>query len=1002
MRFAGRRRDDSIGHPVHDAAPQIADYTLLERIGAGSYGEVWRARSVTGAERALKVVHRRSFQHDRPYRREFEGIQKFESLARGHPHLVTVFHVGRLEADEAFYYVMELADAVPGTATDRYAPRTLRSDLDAGAPLTATALVQLGVALTEALGHLHRHGLIHRDVKPSNIIFVGGLPKLADIGLVAEAGENRSFVGTEGFVPPEGPGTPQGDLFSVGKVLYEAMTGRDRTEFPELPANFGARPDHGALLELNEIILRACERDPARRHATAEDLLGELRLLQGGLSLRRLRQTERRLRFFRRVGIGAAVLALFAFVAVGLARREAARQRANFNAAETLRLRAEAAERSAREQLHETSVALSRASRLSLSAGRRERALAAIRAGSAVRSSQELADELIGVLASDDVRPAGVLTHLPSRPGLAFNSRLTEMALPWDGTVSVRSVPESQERLRLECPEPGAPVLLWSADDRWLLARHGSGRVRIWAADTGDTVLDTQSVGPFPTIARGRVLLPFPHERRVELRDLPAGRKVADLKFDFDFDATALSPDGESIAVNPLGIPFFRILAANDGRKTHEFALDSSTVGLAWSADSRWIAVGSDDNAVYLWSLASGGPQLRLIGHQNLVHDVAFIAGGRLLMSSAWDGTTRFWEVPTGREVLRLGDSGHVGYGETAGRLAVHSYRADEIKLYDFVQPSVVRTLSLPATNRLISPFGAAFSPDGQHLAVGAWDGAHVFNLSTGNRVVTVPEPFARSVSFLDQGHTLLVSGQHSCRRWPLKPGASGLELAGPAATIAGGHRWNLASADPNQAVALAREDEVRLVAPGQPTRSFRRPQQQFQRVALSPNGRWLAAGGGLLPGFAVWDRESGEIAPWSPPPSNLGCEVVFSPDSRWLLVSDEGRFTAHSTADGRAGWTIPRQDTSNLFGLAAFTADGRFLACAVSRTLVSLHSAATGEVLARLEHPDPQQVLALAFSDDASQLAVVGPVHQVRVWNLRLLGREVAAAGLPWPLPYP
>ena len=987
---------------MQDAAPQptIADFTLLERIGAGSYGEVWRARSVTGAERALKIVHRRSFQHERPYRREFEGIQKFESVARGHPHLVTVFHVGRLEADEAFYCVMELADAVPAASSDGYAPRTLRSDLDGGAPLTAAVLVQLGVALAEALGHLHHHGLIHRDVKPSNIIFVGGMPKLADIGLVAEAGENRSFVGTEGFVPPEGPGTPQGDLYSVGKVLYEAMTGRDRTEFPELPANFGARPDHGALLELNEIILRACERDPARRHATAEDLLRELRLLQAGLSLRRLRQTERRLQTFRRVGIGAALLALVALVGVGLARRDAARQRANFAAAETLRLRAEAAERSAREQLHETSVALSRASRLSLAAGRRERALAAIRAGSAVHSSRELADELIGVLAGDDVQPAGVLTNLPSRHGLAFNSRLTEMALPWEGRVSVRSVPESAERLRLACPEPDSPVLFWSADDRWLLGRHDSGRVRVWAAETGEPVLEARSVGPSPTIAHGRVLLPFPRERRLELRDLPAGQPVVDLALDFEFDTTSLSPDGRSIAVNPLGVPFFRIIAAEDGRPTHEFGLESGAVALAWSADSRWLAVGSDDNAVYLWSLAEGGPQLRLIGHQNLVHDVAFMAGGRLLMSSAWDGTTRFWEVPTGREVLRLGDSGHVSYGEATGRLAVQVYRADEIKLYDFVQPSVVRTLSLPATNRLISPFGAAFSPDGRHLAVGAWDGAHVFHLATGNRVLTVPEPFARSVLFLDEGRTLLVSGQQTCRRWPVKPGEAGLALAGPAITLAGGHRWNLASADSHQAVALARDEEVRLIIPGQPTRTFRRPPQQFQRVALSPDGRWLAAGGGLVPGLAVWDRESGDLAPWSPPPSSRGCEVVFSPDSRRLLVSDEGHLTAYSTADGRADWTLPRHDTANLFGLAAFTADGRFLACTMSRTVVSLHAAATGETLARLEHPDPQQVLALAFSEDASQLAVVGPVHQVRVWDLRSLGREVTAAGLPWPLP--
>jgi serine/threonine protein kinase len=136
-----------------------------------------------------------------------------------------------------------------------YLPHTLRSLLRPNpqpstlnsqpttARLPADRVLELGLALTEALTHLHTNGLVHRDVKPSNIIFVGGKPKLADIGLVTDAGDTRSIVGTEGYLAPEGPGTPQADLFALGKVLYEAVTGLERRQFPQLPPDLREWPD---------------------------------------------------------------------------------------------------------------------------------------------------------------------------------------------------------------------------------------------------------------------------------------------------------------------------------------------------------------------------------------------------------------------------------------------------------------------------------------------------------------------------------------------------------------------------------------------------------------------------------------------------------------------------------------------------------------------------------------------------------------------------------------
>jgi tetratricopeptide (TPR) repeat protein len=143
------------------------------------------------------------------------------------------------------------------------------------------------------LAHLHQHDLVHRDIKPSNVIFVNGVPKLGDIGLVAEAGDTQSIVGTEGYLPSEGPGTPQADIFSLGKVLYEISTGMDRRRFPELPEDLRDWPDRKQVVEFNEILLKACAKDSAQRYQTAEALRKDLDLLDSGKSVRGKRRLDR-------------------------------------------------------------------------------------------------------------------------------------------------------------------------------------------------------------------------------------------------------------------------------------------------------------------------------------------------------------------------------------------------------------------------------------------------------------------------------------------------------------------------------------------------------------------------------------------------------------------------------------------------------------------------------------------------------------------------------------
>src|SRR5262249_44417253 len=151
--------------------------------------------------------------------------------------------------------VMELADdqrTGQDIDPDNYEPRTLRSELDQRKRLPMAECLQISLALTTALEHLHQHGLVHRDIKPSNLIFVNGMPKLADIGLVAAADERCSFVGTEGYVPNEGPGKAQADIFALGKVLYQMVTGFKADRYPSLPGDWASATSEERK-ELNQV-----------------------------------------------------------------------------------------------------------------------------------------------------------------------------------------------------------------------------------------------------------------------------------------------------------------------------------------------------------------------------------------------------------------------------------------------------------------------------------------------------------------------------------------------------------------------------------------------------------------------------------------------------------------------------------------------------------------------------------------------------------------------------
>lgn len=194
---------------------------------------------------------------------------------------------------------MPLADDLDGMPFDpkrieTYTPLSLALWLIEHGRATTHQAVGWGIRLAQTLGRMHGQGLLHRDVKPANLLFSGGELSLSDFGSVGQPGDSVEFPGTEGYVPPDGLGSPAMDVFALGRTLYEAWTGRDRFQFPSLPREVTEAADwsrHG--WQLNEVLLRAADGRPSKRFSTAQQLQRGLEQVgrgRAGISRRRLLQ----------------------------------------------------------------------------------------------------------------------------------------------------------------------------------------------------------------------------------------------------------------------------------------------------------------------------------------------------------------------------------------------------------------------------------------------------------------------------------------------------------------------------------------------------------------------------------------------------------------------------------------------------------------------------------------------------------------------------------------
>ena len=279
-------------------------WKFVQEIGRGAYGVVYRALGPVGEHAAVKVC-RRDAVGDECYERELRGAKLFRSIP---PQEGLVRMRDLVETDWGFYAVLDLADDEFGglpNSSDGYRPKTLARVIAGEKALPLKECVKLAVSLANGLSSLQRHHLLHRDIKPGNVIYVAGRPVLSDPGLLIKESDAVSLVGTPGYVPPEKFTDAASDIYSLGLTLKAASFGRQVDELDKGPA-MEADTGSACFPVWWRILNKATDPVASRRYQSAKALVKAFKML-------RFRMFLAKSSWFSRMVIGGMFLAVVAY-----------------------------------------------------------------------------------------------------------------------------------------------------------------------------------------------------------------------------------------------------------------------------------------------------------------------------------------------------------------------------------------------------------------------------------------------------------------------------------------------------------------------------------------------------------------------------------------------------------------------------------------------------------------------------------------------------------------
>ncbi|HEV3438405.1 MAG TPA: protein kinase [Gemmata sp.] len=1003
-----------ITFPISPSArqtPQVPGFEIVRELGRGGMGVVYLARQ-TGLNRlvALKMIlpgASATPEERLRLQREAEAIARLQ-----HPNVVQIFQVG--ETEGRLFLALEYVNG-----------GSLSAHL-AGKPLAARAAATLVETLALAIEHAHEHGIIHRDLKPANVLLIKDnltherkdaknaeeinetkqgasdsnssiaplphcvkpsslTPKITDFGLAKLVQDNagltgpNDMLGTPSYMAPEqvfgdakaiGPAV---DIYGLGAILYESLTGRPpfladslwatlrqvQHEEPVSPSRLQTQTPH----DLATICLKCLEKKPRQRYARAGDLAADLRrfLNREPIHARPPGTVERLVKWARRKPTIATLLAILFVVSVlgfaGIlwqwwrAEGEVTTALKAQEKAERQESMAQRAQEEAESQLHFNRLALALHEFEAFRVGQANEILA--------RCPPERRDWEWRYLNRQCHR---ALFHLTG-----FTSQIQALAYSPDGQYVAAGCGDWNGT------KPGE-VLIWD-----LCGPSGS---------ENQPIRDRNHAGPVY--------------------------------------ALAFHPDGRRLACAGSG-PTIRIWEWAP-RRTEEsivqvFRVSARNVSsLDFSPCGKWLSVGCGDGAVRLLDTTTGQVRYTLTGHTDDIFSLKFSPDGRYLASGSRDGTARVWEIACleqNAEPFRIfiskNDIRSVAFHPKGRFLAVANWSGN-IKQFDLSKPDGD---PIGWQMRSGSVFDLAFSPDGSGLAwCGSQGPVEICDSRSGLTRVAFRghDGSVRRVAFSPDGRRLATGGnldrsvcvwdvtataEPRTKGWSGSAAIVGMAFSpdGAQIALAGGENRSVRdTAEKSIRLWDLERDNLRKFLPELPT--------FFTSVAFHPDGRHLAAGGENHI-TTIWNVATGEIHHTLKGHTGRVTAVAYRNGSDWLATASadgtvilwdsntgqivgtlkghtagvtslafhpNGVFLASASADKTVNvWDLRKRESEPVRTLrghaaevssVAWSPDGRYLASASIDQILKLYDAATGQETM----PGDSTVLFGTVSGDVAQ----------------------------------